>query len=392
MTSTISQRPANGPLKVAICITGLEVGGAETVLGELLRGKPDDIEIKVFSLIDGGAVAERIVGYGIPIVGLHMEAGRPSLGAFFRLVRELRSFRPALVHTWLYHADLMGGLAAKLSGARHVVWHLHNCDLSPWRTRRMTRVVVRSLALLSHVIPDVILSCSEEAARVHVALGYAKRKVRILPNGVDAARFAPSDEARASVRDELGLPADAKIVGLVARVDPQKNHRGFFDAVEEFFDHDGEAYFVLAGRDVTPEHWQLGAWRARSRRPEHILLLGPRSDVPRLMAAFDVATSSSLGEAFPLVIAEAMSCGVPCVATDVGDCRLMIGDTGRIVPPGDAAALARGWQELLGMPASERRELGERARRRVLDNYTIERFSERVWTLYRELTDADNVS
>ena len=374
-----------GEIRVAVCITGLEVGGAETTLAELLAHKPDDIDVRVFSLIDGGRIAERIKAMGIEVVGMHMRAHKPSLPGFVRLWWQILRFRPRIVHTWLYHADLMGGVAARLAFVPHVIWHLHNSDLHPERVGRMTRLVVWICARLSHVVPEVILSCSEAGARVHAKLGYSAKRIQVLPNGVDAARFSPSAEARDSVRAEFGFSEEIPLVGLVARVDPQKDHRGFFEAVRTYFDSGRDAYFLLAGRDVTPDHWLLPALRDETGRPERIVLAGPRSDVPRLMAAFDVATSSSLGEAFPLVVVEAMACGVPCVATDVGDCALMIGDTGLVVSPGDAVALADAWRCLLEMPAEERGKLGQRARARVLENYTIERLSERVWGLYRDL-------
>lgn len=374
-----------GALKVAICITGLEVGGAETFLAELLRFKPDNVEMRVFALIDGGVIAERIATMGITVTGLHMEAGRPSVRAVLSLASQLRAYRPDIVHTWMYHADLVGGVAAKLAGVRHVVWHLHNSDLSPARVRLMTRFVVRVCAMLSYWIPDVILSCSEAAVRVHRERGYAVRKLVVIPNGVDTRRFMPSAEARASVRQEFGLSSDRSLIGLVARVDPQKNHRGFFEAVTRFFEQGGDADFLLVGRDVTPEHWQLPVWREETGHPDRIVLAGPRSDVPRLMAALDVGTSSSLGEAFPMVLIEAMACGVPCVATDVGDSALIIADTGAVAPPDDADALAAAWSGLLAMPVAERTVLGGRARQRVLDNYAIEEVAERIWGLYGQL-------
>jgi hypothetical protein len=145
-------------LKVALCITGLEVGGAETFLAELLRYLPSDVEVRVFSLIDGGPIADRIRSLGIEVHGLHMVAGRPSVRALLDLAGRLKEYRPAVVHTWMYHADLLGGLAARLAGVRHVVRHLHNSDLSPERVRPMTRAVVRLCGLLSRWIPDVILS------------------------------------------------------------------------------------------------------------------------------------------------------------------------------------------------------------------------------------------
>ena len=371
--------------RVAICITGLEVGGAETFLAELLNHTPSDLEVRVFSLIDGGPIADRIESLGVKVTGLHMLAGRPSVTALLSLAAELREYRPAIVHTWMYHADLMGGVAAKLAGVRHVVWHLHNSDLSPQRVRLMTRLVVRLCAVLSYVVPDVIVSCSEAAVRTHRARGYSARRFTVIPNAVDTNRFEPSASARAAIREEFGFSDQRLLVGLVARIDVQKNHRGFFEAVRVFFERGGDADFLLVGRGVTSDHWQLPGWREATGHPERIVLAGPREDVPRVMAALDVATSSSLGEAFPMVLIEAMACGVPCVTSDVGDSALIVSDTGIAVPSDDAAALAAAWERLLTMPAVERGELGQRARTRVLDNYTIEKISERVWGLYREL-------
>ena len=373
------------PTKVAMCITGLEVGGAETFLSELLKHRSSEFEIRVYALIDGGPVAERIAAQGIPVTGLHMRAGRPGIRPLFRLMSELRDYRPAIVHTWLYHADLLGGVAAKLAGVRHVVWHLHNSDLSPQRVRLMTRVVVRTCALLSRWVPDVILSCSEAGVRTHVARGYAADRFLVVPNGIDSDRFSPSPEARDSVREEFGYPPQAPLIGLIARVDPQKNHRGFFEAVRLFFERGGNAEFLLAGRDVTPSHWQLPVWAQATGHADRITLAGPRADIPRLMAGLDVATSSSLGEAFPLVIVEAMACGTPCAATDVGDSALMIADTGVVVPPDDAGALADAWLALLALSAGEREELGRRARLRVLENYGIVQAADRIWNVYRDV-------
>jgi glycosyltransferase involved in cell wall biosynthesis len=250
----------------------------------------------------------------------------------------------------------------------------------------MTRFVVRTNALLSHWIPEVILSCSEAGARIHRSRGYSARRLTVVPNGVDTDRFAPVEGARVSVREEFGLSENLPLIGLVARVDAQKNHRGFFEAVRAFYARGGDSQFILAGRDVTPDHWQLPGWRDETGHAERIVLAGPRGDVPRLMAAFDVATSSSLGEAFPMVLIEAMSCGVPCAATDVGDSALIVGDTGVVVPPDDASALAAAWDRLLTMPAPQRAELGRRARERVLENYNIREISERIWSLYRALS------
>lgn len=373
-------------IKVAVCITGIEVGGAETLLASLLERRPSDVEIRVFSLIDGGEIADRIEAMGIEVTGLHMLAGRPSGSALLALAGHFRRFQPDLVHTWLYHADLLGSLAAKMAGVPRVVWHLHNSDLSPERVRLMTRLVVRVCALLSYWIPEVILSCSEAGIREHRARGYASERMRFLPNGVDAAVFSPSEESRASVREEFGLGNERPLVGMVARVDAQKNHQGFLDAARLFFARGGDAEFLLVGRGVVDGNLELSEWRDATGRPERIHFAGPRTDVSRIMAAFDIATSASLGEAFPMVLIESMACGAPCVATDVGDCARIVADTGFVVPANDADALAAAWARMLSMPRQDRRELERRARERVLANYTLDRFSDQIWSLYRELS------
>lgn len=375
--------PAATGIKVAICITGLEVGGAETLLASLLERIPDDIEVRVFPLIDGGEVASRVASAGTPVVGLHMRAGRPGIRPLLALAGHLRRYRPDIVYTWLYHADLVGGVAAKLARTPHVIWHLHNSDLSPDRVRLMTRMVVRACALLSRTIPATILSCSESGLRVHEARGYRGRDMRYLPNGVDTRRFAPSADARATVRDEFGF-GTRPLIGLIARLDPQKNHEGFFEAVRLFFERGGDADFLLVGRGVVPEDARLRELADATGHAERIAMVGPRDDVPRLLSALDVATSSSLGEAFPMTLIEAMACGVPCAVTDVGDCATIVGDTGLVVPPNDGSALADAWARLLELPADERDGLGQRARERVIDHYAVEEFANQVWALCRE--------
>ncbi len=383
MATAASRTERSATLKVAVVITGLYVGGAETFLSELLKLKPADIEVRVYSLIDGGPIRERIEALGIEVTELHMQPGRPSLTSLFSLVRMLRAYGPDVVHTLLYHADLMGGLAARLAGVPRVVWHLHNSDLSPDRVRLMTRAVVRVCALLSRFVPDVIISCSEAALREHVIRGYTAKRFRVVPNGVDTERFSPDPGARGAVREEFGLADDVPVIGLFARLDPQKDHEGFFSAVREFFDRGGDAQFLLAGRNVTDDHWKLAEWRDATPRPDRVAMLGERDDVPRLMSGIDIVTSTSLGEAFPMVLIEAMACGIPVAATDVGDSALIVSETGEIAPPGDAVAMADAWLRLISQGADARRELGTKARARVLANYRIEEVAATIWAIYR---------
>lgn len=207
-------------------------------------------------------------------------------------------------------------------------------------------------------------------------MGYDNNKMIVIPNGFDLARFTPSPEAGISVRDEFHLGKCAKLVGLVARFDPQKNHKGFFEAASLIHQKRPDIHFLLAGEGIeasNPELWKY-VEQAEIQNVTH--LLGCRKDVPRLMAALDVlASSSSYGEAFPNVLGEAMACGAPCVVTDVGDSAQIVGNTGRVVRIGDMEALAKRILELLAMDLEQRRALGMKARLRIKENFDVRKIT-----------------
>jgi glycosyltransferase involved in cell wall biosynthesis len=284
----------------------------------------------------------------------------------------LRALAPDVVSTWMYHADLLGGVASRLAGVRGVGWSIRNSDLDATHTKLSTRLVVSACASVSRWIPARILCCSVVARHVHVGCGYAADKMVVIPNGFDLARFAPNADARAAVRLELGIPADAPLVGVVGRFDPQKDHAGFFRSAAILRRHMPSVRFLLAGKDMDHANAELVSAMDKAGARDASHLLGLRSDMPALMASLDVLVSSSAyGEAFPNVVGEAMACAVPCVVTDVGDCAYIVGDTGITVPPGDNAALAAAMQTLLALSRQERAVIGDRARARVAENFDI---------------------
>lgn len=358
-------------MKIVMVITGLGTGGAEMMLLKVLERLDARFSPHVISLTSLGEIGPRIQSLGIPAEALGMRPGVPSPLAFLRLTRRLRTLQPDAVHTWMYHADLMGGLAARLAGVPALAWCIRNSNLDRDKTRRVTRAVARACALLSRWVPDQILSCSEGARQVHVAYGYAAGKMVVVPNGFDLARFQPDAVARASVRDELGVAADTPLVGLVGRFDPQKNHTGFLKAAGSLHRRLSATQFVLVGKGIDEENGELMQVLEAQGIRSATHLLGLRSDIPRLMAAMDVLASSSHGEAFSNVLGEAMATEVPCAATNVGDSAYIVGDAGRVVPAGDMDGLATALEGILTLSAAERGALGERARVRVADFFEI---------------------
>lgn len=375
-------------MRIVHVITDLRTGGAEFMLQRLVaRLQADGVDNAVIALGTVNQEFEGLRRLGVTLHQLDMAPTVGGLGGFFRLKRLLAAYRPDVVHTWMYHADLLGGLAARVSRLAPVLWSLHHTPDRRERFKLPTRAIMRVNGVLSSFVPARIVCCSHASKASHLALGYARHKLVVIANGFDTDAFRPDPAARDSVRRELGLSAEALLVGLMARFHPQKDHLTFVRSATHLMRRSRAVHFVLAGPGVDGDNPRLRAWLDATGAPERFHVLGHRNDMPRLMAACDiVSTSSAYGEALPLVLGEAMSCGVPCVATDVGDSARIVADTGRVVPPGDAEALAGAWASILALTRDERLQLGRRARARVAAEYQLATCVQAHLALYRELS------
>jgi glycosyltransferase involved in cell wall biosynthesis len=373
-------------IKVVHVITGLEADGAETVLYTVAsRMNRTRFESEVISLIEPGPMAARLEAAGIRVRSLGMKRGSANPLHVLRLARWIKESQPNLVQTWMYHADLLGGLAARLAG-KPVVWGIHHSNLDPGQNKRLTIWTARICEVLSPWLPKRIVCCSEASRMAHAEFGYDEDKMEVIPNGFDLRVFQPDPAARTGLRQELGLAADASLIGMAARFHVQKGHRNFVAAAAKLHARMPHVHFVLCGARVDANNAELAAWIQQSSGLNDVChLLGRRKDMNRLFAAFDVATTPSVSEAFPMAVGEAMACGTPCVVTDVGDSALIVGDTGKVVPAENPLALADAWESLLAAGAAARKELGQAARNRVERCFDVDAIVERYQKLYREV-------
>jgi glycosyltransferase involved in cell wall biosynthesis len=354
-------------------ITGLSTGGAEMMLYKLLSGLDGaKVESRVVTLVDGGAMRPDIESLRIHVDALGLGRGAvPKPRALWRLGRIVRQFRPDILQGWMYHGNLAATAAAAAAGTSlPVVWNVRSslCDVGT--EKRLTDLVIRAGARLSSRAARIIY-VSRESARQHEALGYAPGRRVLIPNGFDTARYAPRPGAREDLRRQLGIAAECELIGHVARYHEMKDHPGLLRAAARILARRPQVRFVLVGRDVDARNPEIARLVAELGLVGRVFILGERKDVADLTPGFDIATSSSAwGEAFPNILGEAMSCGVPCVTTDVGDSAEIVGDTGLVIPPRDPDALARAWESLLSRPAVRAR-LGQAARERVLRRYSL---------------------
>ncbi len=360
-------------------------GGAQRALYNLLNGGlAGQFSCLVISLMDEGTIGLQIKELGAPVTSLDMPRGRPTLKGITKLHKVVREFRPDIIQGWMYHGNLAASLSSALSPGRPIpAWNIRQSLYDLNHEKPMTRQVIRANRFFSSA-PDVLLYNSHLSRKQHEAFGFASVNGHVIPNGIDVRTFSFSGDARRRIRSELGIPAEAPVVGHVARLHPMKDHPVFLRAAANLARRYPELHFLLSGRDVSLDNAALKQL-IPSQMQDRFHLLGERSDISELMSAMDIFCQSSWSEAFPNVLGEAMATSVPCVATDVGDSAVIIGRTGIVAPPRDEVALANGIENLLTMPLDQRRLLGASARDRIEENYTLEAVVEQYAALYEKL-------
>lgn len=358
-------------LKVAHVISDLAVGGAEKMLLKLVSAGDPQIRHSVISLRSTSTVGTQLMAVGASVTALGMRGGRlPGIGTL-RLARELRNLSPDVIQGWMYHGDL-ASMFGHLTSARHagLVWSIR-CSLNMDAQSKLTQLVIRGGAQLS-TYPVSIIYNSARARRQHEAIGYRADRGLVIPNGFDLQEFSQKPAKRAEARNLLGIASNQLAVGLVARLHPVKGHSTFLKAALTVARSNPNAVFVAAGRGVPKIGASLHELRSIvAELGPRLILRDEQHDIPALMNALDLCVLCSVTEGFPNVLGEAMACGTPCVATDVGDCQEIIGDTGITTVSNSPEHLASSIVAMLSKTEGERLDLGARARRRIEDNYSL---------------------
>jgi len=367
-------------------ITDLDIGGAELMLKRLIESQQDnpDCMHMVISLTSLGAIGQQLknIGVEVQVMGMRTLLDMPRI--FYQLVRSIRMSRPDIVQTWMYHSDLLGGLAARIAGNRNVIWGLRGTAI-PQTGLSITKIVVLLCSLFSRYIPKVIVCCAESVREAHVNLGYNKKKMLVIFNGYDLTHFKINRTLKKQVRRELGLQDEDIVVGIIGRFDPLKDYKNFVAAASTLSSKIKTVKYLMIGRGIDSENHILNEWICESEYSQRFILAGEHSDISSYLASMDIFCLSSCKEGFPNVVCEAMACGVPCVVTDVGDAAYIVGKTGIVVPARDAEALSDGIYQLLIMDRIKRESLGLEARARITENFSIEKILPTFKSLYSDI-------
>lgn len=356
-------------------IPGLGSGGAEGMLAALVTAKrTEPLSQVVVNLVPEGVNAGRIRAAGVPLHNLGLT--NPAMGGriLYELTGLIRRYRPAAIQSWLYLGDLTALWALHLAGRRkatRLYWGVRGSYLNLSDYNFNLRMVMKLCNWQSRA-PDAVIANSFAGRDDHLRMGYRPRAFGVIPNGIDISRFRLDADARARIRTELGIIEGRPMVIHAARNDPMKDHDTLFAVATQL----PNVTFVLAGVDTE-----------KLRGPGNVISLGTRRDMPALFAAADAAVLTSIyGEGFPNVIAEAMACGTPVVATDCGDARRIVGSTGTITAPRDISAFTAALRTILDEPAEQRRRRAETCRIRIKDHFSLERTVEAFDALHRHGT------
>jgi len=373
-------------LRIAHFITGLSTGGAEMMLYKLLSHMDHNrFAPTVISLSNRGALGERIEALGISVHTMGMKPGKPSLTSIWKLLKVVHKLKPDMIQGWMYHGNLAAQLCAPFSPGRpSVIWNIRQSLYSLEYEKKRTATIIRTCSYLSR-FPQHIVYNSKISAEQHEALGYRRNKRVFIPNGFDTDIFKPSTEASKTIRKELNIPDDSLVIGLIGRYHPMKDHPNFIRAAARLIKNHPSIHLIMAGTQVDENNTTLLQYINDLNLLPRIHLLGERSDIPCITAALDISSSSAYAEGFSNVIGEAMACGVPCVVTDVGDSAWVVGNTGKVVPPRNPEALATALAQLVAMGRENRRILGQRARQRILKNFSLDVVVKRYEQLYLDV-------
>jgi len=374
-------------MRIMHVIVGLGVGGAELMLQRLIEHQMQhsDCQHWVVSLTDAGSVGEALIEKGVSVTTLNMGGYFSAPYVCYELYKLISNSQPDVVQTWMYHADLIGGLAARLAGIKNIVWGVRTTDLNSGG-KKATILVRKICSLLSKIIPKVIVCSAEASRREHVAIGYDGKRTIVIPNGFDLSRLNASSEQGEIIRLAAGIGVGEIVIGSLGRFNPVKDHATFVAAAAVLATRYSHVKFLLIGRGLDSNNAELMRIIKSTGQAERFVLLGERQDVAACLKAMDVFCLHSQTEGFPNVLGEAMAMGLPCVTTNVGDAAYLLDGNGVVVPSRDPRALAKGIESILNMDAVERSALGRSAMSRIHCDFTISRASENFKSLYEAIT------
>lgn len=356
-------------MRIMFLARSLGCGGAERQLSQLareLRSAGD--EVCVALLYGGGDFEQDVTAAGVPLIQLHKKGFWDFAGVLLRLVAAARRFEPDAVYSFMLGPNILAALAKPFLGRARVVWGIRS-SATDWRVYGRRAVVAARLERWLSPFSDLVI-CNSEAGRHEVIEhGFPAARTMVIANGIDTAVFRPDTKARQRMRATLGLQEAQIAIGIVGRLDPHKGHRLFFDSAQQIAGQLPQAVFVCVGDGPQKFARELKRYAESRVEGRRVIWAGQQTDMVGVYNALDTLALTSIGgDGFPNVLAEAMACGTPCIATRAGDSERILNNSDWVVSRQDAAAIAAAVISVVQLPRSE---VSKRLRNRILENFSI---------------------
>jgi glycosyltransferase involved in cell wall biosynthesis len=361
-------------------ITGLNTGGAEMMLYKTVthmdKSKYRSI---VVSMLPEGRISGMLREQNNEVYSLRMKNKFPNPLVLFKLVSLLRKEKPLILHSYMFHADLLGRIAGKLAGVPIIISSIRNENIGgKWRER---------LLGMSDFMVDRVTAVCRAAGLKQVAAGTTSaNKLQVIYNGIELQKYPPrSDELRRAVRQEWNIPDHHRVLMNVGRLERQKNQAGLLESFSDLLLREPDCTLLIAGDgglrgELEDKAKQLGI-------SNNVVFTGICKDIPRMLQAADIFVLSSLWEGLPNVVIEAMAARQPVIATNVGGTPEVVesGASGMMVEPGSRKQMAEAMIELVRLPKQRLEAMGEHGRAIVERTFTIERTIDQTEQLYEGL-------
>jgi glycosyltransferase involved in cell wall biosynthesis len=363
--------------KVVFLVRDLIFGGAQRQLVTLVKDfDKEKFDVTVLHFYPG-PLSQDLVNHGISVISLEKGGRWDFLNFFWRLVKQLKELKPDVLHGYLGESNLLAIFLKPFFPSTRMIWGIRVSQMPDDALDWLGKILFHLQSRLSHWA-DLIIVNSHAARKDYLNYGFPETKMVVVPNGIDTEKFQPNKESRAKVRIELGISDDIILIGLVGRLELQKDHSNFLKAAAILCNNYQNIRFVCVGTGPDSNYiQQLYELTAKLNITDKVIWTGARGDVPAVQNALDIATSASaFGEGFGNTIGEAMACGTPCVVTDVGDSAWIVGDTGIVVIPENPQALAEGISHLIELPDVEKKALQQKARQKIVDNFSVKQLVE----------------
>ena len=363
--------------KICHIITGLERGGAERFLFNLLTA--GDLSKKtnnmVISLMSEGYYGPLLKEHNIPLTCLNLNRGQINIESVIKLKQIMNNKKPDIIQGWMYHGNLAALLGTFITKKKtKLSWNIRLSLETFSQMKLKTRLAIKLGAMLSKRA-NLIIYNSTRSLNQHRKLGFSSSNDYFIPNGFDIKKWKPNKNLKYKIRNSLNIANNAKVIGYVGRGEKQKNLPKLFKVFDIVKKKHPNVILIAVGKN-------LEKFASNSDR---IIFLGERSNVQEIMTSFELLCLTSKAEGFPNVIGEAMLSALPCISTDVGDTKNILGKTGWIVPTNSTTLFAKYLDNVLKMPEKELKKYGKSARKLIINNYDINKIRSQYISLYNSI-------